>query len=91
MNKDLVFVRGKNAFTNSLVIAEGTNNQHESVIRIIQKNLERFERWGKIKFSDLKSGNPLSDRPIKVAELNEQQVTFLLTYSPRQIVGAKGR
>lgn len=82
MSKDLVFVRGKDAFTNSLVIAEGTDNQHESVIRIIQKNLERFERWGKIRFSDLKSGNKNGDfrgRPTKIAELNEQQATFLVT------------
>jgi len=29
---DLVTINGKDVFTNSLVIAEGTQNQHESVI-----------------------------------------------------------
>ena len=77
--KELVFVRGNMPFTNSLVIAEGTENQHESIIRLIRKHLECFERWGKIQFSDLKSGNPLGGRPTVIAELNEQQATFLVT------------
>ena len=77
--KELVFVRGEKPFTGSLVIAEGTDNQHESIIRLIRKHLERFERWGKIKFSDLKSENPLGGRPTVIAELNEQQATFLVT------------
>lgn len=79
---ELVFLKGEVPFTTSLVIAEGTNNQHESIIRLIQNNVERFNRWGKIDFSDLKSGNYLGDmrgRPIKVANLNEQQATFLIT------------
>ena len=33
----LVILKGKVPFTNSLVIAEGTHNEHESVIRMIQK------------------------------------------------------
>lgn len=80
--KELVFIRKEDVFTTSLVIAEGTENEHESVIRLIQKNIERFERWGKIYFTDLKSGNKNGDlrgRPTKVAELNEQQATFLIT------------
>lgn len=77
--KELVFIRGNIPFTNSLVIADGTENQHESVIRLIRKHLDKFERWGKIQFSDLKSGNPLGGRPTVIAELNEQQATFLVT------------
>lgn len=80
--KELVFVRGKEAFTNSLVVSEGTENEHRSIIRLIQKYTERLERWGKIKFVDLKSGNKNGDfrgRPTVVAELNEQQATFLVT------------
>lgn len=80
---ELVFLGNNNEpFTTSLVIAEGTDNQHESIIRLIQNNLERFKRWGEIYFTDLKSGNYLGDmrgRPTKVAVLNEQQATFLVT------------
>ena len=77
--KDLVFIKKEQVFTTSLVVAEGTENQHESIIRLIRNHIEHFERWGKIQFSDLKSGNPLGGRPTVVAELNEQQATFLVT------------
>ena len=78
----LVFLKGNTPFTNSLVIAKGTNNEHESIIRLTQKHEARFNRWGKIYFSDFKSGNKNGDlrgRPTKVAFLNEQQATFLIT------------
>ncbi len=77
--KDLVILQGKNIFTNSLVIAEGTENEHRSIIRLIQRYEEKFNRWGKIRFVDLKSENPLGGRPMTVALLNEQQATFLIT------------
>lgn len=82
MVTDLVFLKGNTPITNSLVIAEGTGNQHESIIRLIHKHQEIIERWGKIYFSDLKSGNKNGDlrgRPTQVAILNEQQATFLIT------------
>lgn len=79
---ELVTIRGKDVFINSLIIAEGTQNEHESVIRLIQRYEEKFNRWGKIYFTDLKSGNKNGDmrgRPTKVAFFNEQQATFLIT------------
>ena len=76
---ELVIIKGKELFTNSLVIADGTQNEHKSVIRIIDVYKEKFERWGEIRFSDLKSTNPLGGRPTTVAYLNEQQATFLVT------------
>ena len=77
--KELVFIKKEHVFTTSLVIAEGTNNEHRSIIRLIQNHAEHFERWGKIRFTDLKSTNPLGGRPTVIAELNEQQATFLVT------------
>lgn len=77
--KDLVFLKGKEPFTTSLVVAEGTGNQHESIMRLVRNHENRFNRWGEIRFSDLKSGNPLGGRPTVFAELNEQQATFLIT------------
>ena len=76
---ELVTIRGNDCFTNSLVIAEGTENEHESIIRLIQRYEEKFNRWGKIYFTDLKSENPRGGRPTKVAFFNEQQATFLIT------------
>ena len=76
---ELVFLQNEEPFTTSLVIAEGTDNQHKSVVRLINEHSKRIERWGQIRFSDLKSTNPLGGRPTKVAYLNEQQATFLIT------------
>jgi len=78
MNK-LVIVKGDDLFTDSLIIAEGAEIEHESVMRMIEKYKSKLNMLGKIKFSDLKSDNPLGGRPIKIAQLNEQQATFLLT------------
>lgn len=80
--KEMVFLKNRQALTTSLIIAEGTQNQHESIIRLINEHKIRFERWGQIHFTDLKSGNKNGDmrgRPTKVALLNEQQATFLIT------------
>ena len=76
---ELVILQGKNIFTNSLIIAEGTENEHRSIIRLIQRYEEKLNRWGKVQFTDLKSTNPLGGRPTTVAFLNEQQATFLIT------------
>lgn len=76
---DLVFLKGKTPLTTSLIVAEGTQNQHESIIRLINEHKSHFERWGQIHFTDLKSGNPKGGRPTRVALLNEQQATFLIT------------
>lgn len=76
---ELVVIKGNDLFTDSIQIAFGAEIEHESVIRMIDKYNYKLSRLGKIKFSDLKSGNPLGGRPVKVAELNEQQATFLLT------------
>ena len=38
---ELVIIKGKELFTNSLVIADGTQNEHKSVIRIYKEKFER--------------------------------------------------
>lgn len=76
--QELVKIIKNEPFTNSLVIAEGTGNQHESVVRLIKEQLKRIEKFGTIDFSDLKSGK--RGRPIKVYKLNEPQATLLITF-----------
>lgn len=78
MEKQLVTLCGNNAFTDSMVIANGTGNQHESVVTLIKKYQTDFEDFGNIEFSDLKSGK--RGRPTKLAKLNEEQATLLMTY-----------
>ena len=75
----LVEVKGNDVFTNSKVIAQGTGNQYESVSAIIQKYWNDIEDFGKIEFSDLKSGNHKGGRPERIYYLNEEQATFVIT------------
>ncbi len=76
---ELVEVRKDDVFTNSKIIAEGTNNQHESVIATIRKYGSDIAEFGEIEFSDLKSGNPKGGRPEQICYLNEEQATFVIT------------
>lgn len=76
---ELVELRQNDVFTNSKVIAEGTNNQHETVTAIIRKYVNDIADFGKIEFSDLKSGNPKGGRPERIYYLNEEQATFVIT------------
>ena len=54
----LVKLRRNDAVTDSITIADGTGNQHRSVIRILQKYEEDFKSLGRLEFTDLKSVNP---------------------------------
>ncbi len=76
---ELVEVRKDDVFTNSKVIAEGTQNQHESIVAVIQKYEKDIADFGRIEFSDLKSGNPKGGRPERMYYLNEEQATFVIT------------
>lgn len=76
---DLVKIENNQVVTTSLIIANGVGVEHESAIRLIDKYSDKFNSWGQIEFSVFKSGNPEGGRPIKVAILNEQQATFLVT------------
>ena len=78
--EELVFLKNDEVFTDSLVIAEMTGNQHKSITALIRKQKSRLERFGRLRFSDFKSLNPQGGRPQKVFLLNEQQATLLITF-----------
>ena len=75
---ELILLKNNDVFTTSLVIAEGTGNQHKSVVALVKKHIEYFRKFGSIEFSDLKSLK--RGRPTKVYYLNEQQATLLMTF-----------
>lgn len=75
---ELILLKNNDVFTTSLVIAEGTGNEHESVVSLIKKYVKDFECFGRIEFTDLKSGK--RGRPTKICYLNEQQATLLMTF-----------
>lgn len=74
---ELIEVRRNDIFTTSKIIAEGTGNQHESIVAIIRKYEDDISDFGKIDFSDLKSGK--RGQPERVYYLNEEQATFVIT------------
>lgn len=80
MSNQLVVLQDNEVFTDSMVIANGTKNQHHSVTRIIRNYKEDFLEFGEMRFMDLKTKNPRGGRPEKIYQLNEQQATLLITY-----------
>jgi phage regulator Rha-like protein len=74
----IVILKKGEVFTTSEIVAVHADIQHESIVRQITNNMADFESFGKVGFSDLKSGN-LGGRPRRIYKLNEQQATFLLT------------
>lgn len=84
---ELVELRENDVFTNSKVIAEGTNNKHYAVRQIIQKYEEIFAETpelGKVTFKmePLESG-----QKEKIYLLNEGQAMFLMTLLRNDGVG----
>jgi phage regulator Rha-like protein len=69
------------ATTTSMRVANGTQNEHASVLRLIRDNLADFEEYGLVGFE-------IRPRPagrhgggdVHVAILNEEQSTLLMTY-----------
>lgn len=75
-NNRLVSVKGNDVFTNSLIIAEGTGNKHNSIQKRIRENQMELQELGKLGFKIQPSKH---GQPIKIYELNEPQATFLIT------------
>lgn len=73
---ELVEVRKDEIFTNSKIIAEGTNNQHHAVREIIKKYKSDIEDFGALFILNEES---TGGRPMEVFLLNEEQATFVIT------------
>lgn len=78
MKSDLVFEKKGFICTSSMVIAEKSEIQHESVVRLISNNIDDIRTFGNIDFSDLKSGK--RGRPTRLYYLNERQATLIMMY-----------
>lgn len=73
---ELVEVRQDEVFTNSKIIAAGTNNQHHAVREIIKKYRSDIEEFGTLLILNEES---TGGRPAEVFFLNEEQATFVIT------------
>ena len=76
---ELVKVKGNDAFTDSVIIAEGTNYEHHTITRKIRDYYADFEEFGKIRFVDTTTINPAGGRPTRLYLLNEPQASYLIT------------
>ncbi len=73
---DLVILSGDTAVTSTLTIADNTDSDHASVIKLVRGYAADLAEFGLLDFKSQSSGG----RPTEYAELNEQQATLLLTY-----------
>ena len=78
---DLVTLSGDTAVTNTLTIAENTDNDHASVIKLVRTYLADLEEFGLVRF-EIRARSPgqHGGGDTEYAELNEQQATLLMTY-----------
>lgn len=74
----LVELRKDEVFTNSKIIAEGTNNKHSSIQRIISKYEKRFSEFGQVRFEMRPVKYSRGTNEEKVYLLNEEQAMFLM-------------
>lgn len=73
----LVYLKSNDIFTDSLVIAKGTNVEHRKIKTVIRKHEKKFEEFGKL--SAPYQAESKGGRPIEYYPLNEAQATFLVT------------
>lgn len=85
---DLVIVKGKDVFTDSLVISQGTGNQHKNVKELITKYESDFNDFGTL---SVLNGESTGGRPEQIYLLSEEQAAFLMTLlrNTKQVVAFK--
>lgn len=80
MSQNLVTMRDGQAFTDSLAVSEGTENEHKAVIQLVRTYLDDFDSFGRVTFEMRPFATSGGIQTREVAVLNEQQATLLLTY-----------
>jgi len=72
---DMVEIRDNEPLTNTLTMSKGLKLAHNSVMKLVDKYIDRLEARGTLGFEIRKSGG----RPVRIAWLNESQFLFLAT------------
>lgn len=73
----LVEIKKSELFTQSDLIAKGVSKSHDTVIKLIDRNLADLNEFGKVGF-EIRAG--YNNSQVRIAKLNEQQATLLITY-----------
>lgn len=90
MSAALVEMFNNQPMTNSMAIAEGTQNTHKQVIAMVRKYISDLQEFGSLAFETRVNGENEANsafetrnsrgRYTEIALLNEQQATLLITY-----------
>ncbi len=73
---ELIELRKNDIFTNSKIIADGTDNKHHAIRELIKKYKSDIEDFGTLLILNEES---TGGRPMEVYLLNEEQATFVIT------------
>lgn len=77
----LVEIKKFDLVTNSAAIADGVQRGHDTIIKLVDRNKLDLEEFGEVGFEirmvDRTQGG---GKPLRIALLNEQQTTLLITY-----------
>lgn len=78
--QSLVIMHNQQPVTTSLIMAEGTNNDHASVIKLVRSYLNDLGEFGGVGFEIEPFATAGGMQQREIALLNEQQATLLITY-----------
>jgi phage regulator Rha-like protein len=73
----LVEIKKLDLVTNTAAIAEGVGRDHDTIIKLVDRNKSDLEEFGEVGF-EIRAG--YNNAKVRVALLNEQQTTLLITY-----------
>jgi len=76
----LVEIKKFELLTHSAAIAEGVKRRHESIIKLIDRHREDLEEFGRVGFEIRTLHTDGGPQKQRMALLNEQQTTLLITY-----------
>lgn len=76
INERLVHVKGDDVFTDSLIIAQHSGNEHESIRKHIREHEDKFLKLGTLAILNRES---TGGRREQFYQLNEPQASFLVT------------
>lgn len=83
---EIVSIKNNQAFTDSKIIAFGTNNRHHSITAVIQKYLDDFEDFGKVRFKmePLASGQK---EKVYIVNYSATELPRIPAYLPKSTAG----
>jgi anti-repressor protein len=82
----LVIVQQGELMTTTLLVAAGTANSHEAVIKLVRTHLSDFEEFGGVRFEIESFATAGGHQKREIAFLNEDQAMLLITYMRNNVI-----